>query len=146
MPVKIRPIDLISRQKERDVLYVDFIWDPVYVDPSADQVTISPEIDWRYLPERNAFISWLDTNKIAWEPCGGVASEFAILPYNGSLYIDVPFDLHHPVYQLLSDHLETPVGDQKIPGVYFYYYTLSSALKNSHHDEPGFWEKWAESF
>jgi hypothetical protein len=23
---------------------------------------------------------------------------------------------------------------------------LSTAMKNAHHDEPGFWERWAENF
>jgi len=34
----------------------------------------------------------------------------------------------------------------KIDGVVFCYLPLEMAMKNAHHDEPGFWDRWAENF
>ena len=30
--------------------------------------------------------------------------------------------------------------------VKFYIVTLEHAMQNAHHDEPGFWERWADNF
>jgi hypothetical protein len=30
--------------------------------------------------------------------------------------------------------------------VRFTLYTLAYCMKNAHHDEPGFWERWADMF
>jgi len=46
----------------------------------------------------------------------------------------------------LNEHLENPDGSSKVKGVTLWALTLELALKNKHHDEPGFWEKWAENF
>ena len=64
----------------------------------------------------------------------------------GDIYIDVPFDTDNPVFQKLSSYLETPDGVMKIDGVVFCYLPLDVAMENAHHDEPGFWEHWAENF
>ena len=50
------------------------------------------------------------------------------------------------VSQKLSEHLEYADGRMKIKGLLFCYVPLEMAMKNKHHDEEGFWERWAENF
>ena len=69
-----------------------------------------------------------------------------MLPYLGNIYIDVAFDENDPQYQLVRKYLENPDGTPRNKRVRFYYLPLEHAMKNAHHDEPGFWEKWAETF
>ncbi|APR93817.1 hypothetical protein PATSB16_04730 [Pandoraea thiooxydans] len=56
----------------------------------------------------------------------------------------MPFDLADPIYQKVAAYLENPDGTTRIPGARFECLPLSRALRNKHHDVPGFWEKWAE--
>ena len=66
--------------------------------------------------------------------------------YAGEVFIDVPFDETNLQYQKVQVFLEYPDGTMRFDGVKFYVVTLEFAMKNAHHDEPGFWEKWAENF
>jgi hypothetical protein len=34
----------------------------------------------------------------------------------------------------------------KFEGAKFCYLPLAVAMENAHHDEPGFWDRWAENF
>lgn len=146
MPQLIKFIDALARQKGRDVLLVRF----GVVDEATGPFLISEDDDkphcWEDNPLRIDLISWLDARGIEWCPCGGFATENCISTYQGDIYLDVPFDKGDPVYQVLSQYLENPDETPKIPGVTFCYLTLKCAMRNSHHDEPGFWEKWAENF
>ena len=93
-----------------------------------------------------AFLKWLKEHGINWQECGSVASESCILPYLGNIYLDVPFDENDPQYQLVRDYLENPDGTPRNKRVRFHYLPLNIAIKNAHHDEPGFWERLAETF
>jgi hypothetical protein len=42
--------------------------------------------------------------------------------------------------------MDNPDGTFKIPGVEPWIFPLEKALENKHHDEPGFWDRWAENF
>jgi hypothetical protein len=66
--------------------------------------------------------------------------------YHGQIYLDVPFDDNDPLYVLVRDYLENPNGTRRFETVGFWYLPLEKAMENAHHDEPGFWEKWAEDF
>lgn len=66
--------------------------------------------------------------------------------YRGQIYIDLPFDEDNAKYILLDNYLMTSENSFKIKGVEFYYLSLELAMKNSHYDEEGFWDKWAETF
>ena len=133
MPQTIQHIDAIARQKNRAVLFLHF-------HKYSDQ-----RIDWTNLPIRKAIIAWFDENEIAWLPCGDYANENVMLPYLGQIYIDIPFVESDENYQKLRDYLEYPDGKIRFEGVHFSYTTPEAAMKNVHHDEPGFWEKWAEN-
>ena len=141
MPMLIEHIDAIARKKGRDVLFLDF--------PQRKNKNIFDlySMDWDSLPIRQQIIAWLDQNQIGWSHCGHFADENMMGGgYQGRIYVDVPFDTKDPIYQKLSDYLETPNGKMKFKGVKFCYLPLEMAMKNAHHDEPGFWERWAENF
>lgn len=135
----LRHIDHIARIKQRDVLYL------LFRDSSY-----SPELikfhEYEDDPNRADAIQWLDSVGISWAPCFREADENSIRPYKGDIYLDVPFDLNDPDYQKLAEHFELPDESNRIKGVYFCYFPLQEAMKNAHHDEPGFWDQWAENF
>lgn len=134
MPQLIKFIDQIAREKQRDVLYIEFDRE-FYQDYDYE--------DW---DERTQFIQWLEQNKIAYQICGGWASENSMESYRGQLYIDIAYDRSLAEYQKLSEHLEYADGRMKIKGLLFCYVPLEMAMKNKHHDKEGFWERWAENF
>lgn len=141
MPMLIEHLDAIAREKGRDILFLDF------PQEGGNDPFDSFFVDWDSVPIRQQVIAWLDQNQIGWRMCGGFADENSMVSgYYGRIYIDVPFDTNDPVYQKLSNYLETPEGEMKLAGVKFCYLPLEMAMKNAHHDEPGFWEKWAENF
>ena len=130
----IQHIDAIARQKKRAVLFLIF--------HSND----NKRLNWKNLPIRQSIINWLEVNKIDWEPCGNYANQNRMEPYRGQIYLDIPFNIEDQKYQQLRDYLELPNGEMRFKDVRFCYDTLERALKNSHHDEPDFWEKWADNF
>lgn len=134
MPQLIKYIDKIAREKQRDVLYVQF-----------DRKVYSSD-NYEKWKARTRFIHWLQQNRIAYEKCGCFASENSIESYQGQLYIDIAYDGSLAEYQKLSEHLEYADGRMKIKGLLFCYVPLDKAMKNKHHDEEGFWERWAENF
>ena len=142
MPMLIEHIDAIARQKQRDALYIKFVPENCAIDDGIDTWL---EHDYRNQPRRAEVLSWFDAHNIPWQICGLVANENIIeCPYFGDVYIDIPFDENDPQYQIVRDYLENPDGTMRDKQVYFCYLPLERAMKNAHHDEPGFWEKWAE--
>lgn len=137
MPQTIQHIDAIARRKQRDALFVTF-----FSDPNGER---SP-YHWQAHPARAAIVEWLDAHGYAWEPCGEVASETVMRSYRGSIYIDVPFDAENAAYRALEAFLEYPDGSLRMPHMRFLVIDLEYAQKNAHHDEPGFWDRWAEDF
>lgn len=142
MPYLLEHIDAIARQKQRDVLFIRF-FDPLDYEED-DGVFFCA--DWKSLAGRQEVIKWLDDNQISWLPCGDFADIHSMCSYAGQIFIDVPFDEADPVYQKVLGYLENPDGSMRLPGVLFCALQLQIAMKNAHHDEPGFWERWAENF
>jgi hypothetical protein len=64
----------------------------------------------------------------------------------GEIYLDVPFDENDVRYRGLQAFLEFPDGSMRFPDVKFVAVPLEVAQANVHHDEPGFWEAWADRF
>jgi hypothetical protein len=145
MPMMIEHIDAIARRKQRDVLYLTFIDPNTQSDPALG-MTEPTEIAWQTLPIRQTIINWLDEQQISWCPCMHVASVNLIMSYRGQIYIDVVYDTELPIYQTLANYLELPDGTMKFREVEFWLLPLNIAMKNAEHDEPGFWERWAEKF
>lgn len=137
MPQRLEHIDAIARQKRRDTLFVTFFDDPAG--------TPSP-YPWESHPARAAIVGWLDARGYAWQPCGEVANERIMRGYRGSIYIDVAYDPGDASYRALEAFLEHPDGSLRMPHMRFLVLDLEYAQTNAHHDEPGFWERWAEDF
>jgi hypothetical protein len=139
MPMLIEHIDAIARAKGRDVVFVTF--------PACAPSIEAEGIGWEDYEPRKALIAWLDENQVDWMPCAFVANENTLIwPYDGRIYIDVPYGLLDASYQKVAAHLEHPDGTPWIDGVRFWYLPLETAMKNKHHDEPGYWEKRAEEW
>lgn len=136
MPRIIEHIDKIARDKQRTVLYIDF----------KDKDNDLGILDYEEFSNRKELLIWLDKHNISYEVCGAIASEAGWESYRGQIYIDLPLDEENEQYQLLDKHCMTADDEFKIEGVEFYYLSLELAMKNKHHDEPGFWDKWAEDF
>ncbi|MBU9454253.1 hypothetical protein KTE10_10405 [Burkholderia multivorans] len=66
--------------------------------------------------------------------------------YAGEIFIDVPFDETDSEYRKVKAFLEHPDDTMRFDDVRFYVVTLQIAMKNAHHDEPGFWDRWADNF
>ena len=143
MPKLVQYIDAIARQKQRGVLYVRF---HSKGDRSFNYLGHDSSYKWETDKQRKSFCKWLDKNNISWQCCGDIANENYMMSYQGHIYLDVPFDENNPLYVLLRDYLETPDGNMRFETMTFCYLSLEQAMKNAHHDEPDFWEKWAETF
>jgi hypothetical protein len=135
MPQLIEHIDAIARKLERDVLYLEFV-----------KAQHPRRANYRGLDSRLRIVQWLDSEGIRWRECGQVASETVVRSYAGEIFIDVPFDETDSQYQKVHEFLEHPDGEMRFDDVRFYVVTLEVAMKNAHHDEPGFWDRWADNF
>jgi len=138
MPQIIEHIDAIARKVERGVLFLVFF---------QDQDGAPVRERWDVNPSRKEVISWLDANGYAWRECGEIASDdWLTMGYRGSIYLATAFDEGDPAYQKLEQYLESPDGTLRLPKMRFLLLTMEAALRNAHHDAPGYWEKRAESF
>lgn len=143
MPQIIQLIDQIAREKQRDVLYLEFNPKPSEDDFFGDS---NERYSFEHDPVRKKILNDLTEMGVSWRPCGHIANENYMASYCGQIYLDVPFDKELSLYQKLEQYLEYPDGSMRFENVRFYALPLSVAMKNAHHDEAGFWEKWAEDF
>lgn len=134
MPALIEHIDAIARRKQRTVLYLEF-------HPKARLAMRQ----WRYQQDqtRDSVLAWLDEHGIGWQECGPFADLHCMQAYAGQIFLDIAYDESLPEYRELRDYLEFPDGTSRLPGVRFYFLPLDMANRNAAHDQPGFWEAWA---
>ncbi|GGY46511.1 hypothetical protein [Pseudoduganella albidiflava] len=137
MPGLVEHIDAIARREQRAVLYLEF-------HPR-------PRAEWRHYrfeddATRAAILAWLDAHGVPWTRCGPFADPRVMAPYLGQVYLHIPYDESLAGYRVLRDYLEHPDGSMRHAGVRFYAMPLEHAMNNAEHDEPGFWERWAEGF
>jgi hypothetical protein len=145
--LRLEHIDAISRRKNRDVIYIDFI-SPAPLDGESRE-TRGPIFasNWEANLDRIEVIAWLASEGIAWQPCAPFANPNVLQQkYNGQIYVDIPVDAAIDQFIKLERFLENPDGTPRLRGVRFQYCSFEDALQNSKHDEPGFWENWADSF
>jgi hypothetical protein len=131
MPQLLQNIDEIGRAKQRDVLFLAFT---------------NHKIPYASNPVREEILAWFDANGIAYVECGGYTSELREESYRGQVYIDVPYDVSDPAYKQLEAFLENADGSMRWDGTCFICYPLDYCMRNAHHDEPGFWDRWAAAF
>jgi hypothetical protein len=139
----IEHIDAISRLKSRDVLFVTFDGLP---GPKGRARSKAGQRGGNDNPFRAQITQWLDHEGIGWHPCADIANEDRLTEYQGQIYIDIPHDEKLAEYHRLKAYLERHDDKSRFPGVHFKCCPLELALRNSHHDEPGFWDRWAEKF
>lgn len=137
MPALIDHIDAIARQKGRPALYLEF-----HPQTAAERRSY----DYQQDPMREQVLAWLDANGVPWRPCGPLANPSVMASWLGQVYLDLPWDETLPAYQVLRDYLELPDGSMRHAGVRFYAMPLALAMENAEHDEPGYWQRWAEAF
>ncbi|CAD6548267.1 hypothetical protein ACFQ3P_40945 [Paraburkholderia sabiae] len=129
-------IDAIARKKQRDVLFLSF--------PQAERC--DDPLLYEEVQTRCEIIEWLEANHVQWTECAAFADETAMYAYAGQIYLDIPFDGNDPVYQRVQAFLEYPDGSMRLENVMFWVVPLGRAMENRHHDEPGFWDRWADGF
>ncbi|MEI7839031.1 MAG: hypothetical protein WCJ11_00850 [Methylococcaceae bacterium] len=156
MAIAIKHIDKIAREKQRTVLSLEFHPEPTFhsncIDTQEDHDKWRESVNrisaYKYREDkvRDEILENLTKLNIPYEMCAEWASESGFSSYKGQVYLDVPLDLDLPLCQKLHQYLEYPDGSMRFPTVRFYFWTLEVAMKNAHHDEPGFWDNWAENF
>lgn len=147
MPYKIEHIDAIARQLQRGVLYVVFHAPKAGMsEHELQKFEFDTGYDWQASQTRGDLIAWLDAKGIGWRPCGHVADTRMMVSYCGQIYIDLPYEPALPQYLALSDYLELPDGTMRFAEATFCLLQLHLAMKNAEHDEPGFWDRWADAF
>ena len=140
MPRLIEHIDVIARKKQSGVFFISF-------DPKRSIFDDRTEpYQWKEDSVRKMICNWLTEQQISWYPCNGIASESFMSNYRGQVYLDIPYDENNEKYKLANEFLENPDGSNCFDNVNFWQLPLEVAMQNAHHDEPGFWEQWAESF
>lgn len=141
MPQLLEHIDAIARKLKRGALFIRF-------DEHLKDGELSDWLDFdgEASEMRKTVTEWLDSKGIGWYPCAGFASVNSFGVYKGQIYVDVPYDENLPIYKELETYLENPDGTMRFPEAGFYYCSLEKAMENAEHDEPGFWDRWAEKF
>lgn len=74
MPMLIKHIDAIARQKQSNVLNVVF-HPPASGTQDAEEGLSADDFDWKTLPIRQQIIDWLDAQGIGWKHCDHFAHE-----------------------------------------------------------------------
>jgi len=134
MPMVIRYIDQIAREKSRDILFMQF--NPKFIfedDLFVDDILV-----------RNKILAWLEKQQVDIEFCGPSSNSDRLVGYFGNFYIDVPYDEENPTYQKIQQYLEDENGQMKpeFKDSLFCYYKLTWAKKLAYTDEPGYWDNF----
>jgi hypothetical protein len=140
MVMQIEHIDAIARQKQRDVLLVVFKNAPKPGGKSKHPKLFT-KVKWEQMAIRDTIIKWLKAHGIDWQPCNGIADFNSMMPYQGQIYIDLPFDESLPLFQELQQFMENPDGTMRYPEAILSYCPLDRAMENAEHDEPGLRER-----
>ena len=120
MPQLLLTIDEIAREKQRDVIFIQF-----------HNFSTGFVADYRTNPSREAIISWLDEQGIAHIPCGGFDSGCIVEGYDGELYIDVAIDADDDNFCKLSERFLGEGGKRRYENAWLFYLPLAVALLNS---------------
>lgn len=113
MPQLLKHIDVIAREKNRDVLFIHF--ENYQEDGEGDD------------PIRSIVLDWLEDHEIAYEPCMGLEQEGFFDVYSGDIYIDLAVDKDDSNYRELCEYLEDDEGNMMIDGVLFFVLALETA-------------------
>ena len=120
MPQLVKPIDVIARQKRRDVLFIAF--PELALGSEAD-------LDRDSYPPRTRLLAFLDRNGIPWSPCAYPSDSGMLIGGTELIYLDVPFEPEDLHYRLAASHLEFSDGKPRDPRVRFRLLPLAQALQ-----------------
>ena len=137
MPLLIENIDVIARKKQRDVLFISFLESEDHLasentEQSETSFEKNSNLKKRKINQqsRERVIAWLDEHQIEWALTGPFANPNAMLPYQGDIYVDLPFDQNLAAYRELEGFLENPDLKQRLPDVKFWVCSLELAMRN----------------
>jgi hypothetical protein len=126
MPQLIQHIDAIARTQGRDVLMIA---------PDRDGPHEAGRL-WLRSTARQAFIDWLDTAGIGWEPSGWPAQAGYMASYQGGIYVDIAYDPSAPLCAKLLDCVREDANlFLKWPGMRLYLCSLSWAEQFAYQDQ-----------
>ncbi len=129
MPVIVKKIDEIGREKMMPVLSISF--NP----PATDDDCWGTDFDWQHDEMRMQVLAFLTANNIPWVMCGEAVSDDCTAPYMGRVFTDVPFDENNEQYQLLKNFLENDDGSMRYDNVTFWVLPLSNAIAMANSDD-----------
>ena len=140
MPMIIKNIDEIARQKQCDVAFLTFEDLPAAIKKQStheqNQRFVFKIVDWINHPSRIQIIRLLNKNGIPWGICAGRSnSGFITGGYQGQIYFDVPYDAElpeaqqHPQFKKCLAIIENGAGQVKWEGVKFRGLTLNEAIE-----------------
>ena len=122
MPELIPYPEQIACELQRDVLFVCF--------PELHMFGGSSEVN-AYL-KRRLFIRFLDRHGIKWTKCALPQSrDYVMDGYFGAIYLDIPFDSGHPLYQRVQRRMEMADGTLRDPEVRFMCMPLAEAIRRA---------------
>lgn len=133
-------IDKIARNLQRDVLYFTF--------HNTELNIMFQNYSYELDKNRDKIVKWLNENSIRWTMCAEMANEdFINFQYFGQIFIDVEINAEDVQFKKILEHFElnNKMKDEFFPAK-LWILSLDLAMENSHHDKPGFWEEWAETF
>ncbi|MDO9271946.1 MAG: hypothetical protein Q7T94_02855 [Rugosibacter sp.] len=128
MPRLIEPIDAIARKLQRDVFFIRFF--PKNGDFFDEN---------NFPPIRQKILDWLDHEKIRWCDCADIESDYSWRSWQGEVFLlDALTNNDDPITARVNSFLEFPDSTSRFEGVLFIYLPLKQAMKNAHHDDPGY--------
>ena len=134
-------IDAISRKRNRDVIYIDFISPASLGEKNSKKINPKFLPNWEANLERIELITWLESEGIAWQPCAPFANPSVLEEkYSGQIYIDLPIEKSNIKFTRLEKFLENSDGTPRLRGVRFQFCSQEEALRNSEHDKPEYWD------
>ena len=131
MPLLLEPIDRIARRLQRDVLMLAFC----NCGPNVSILESTRDRGWERNRKRREILAWLDAHTIAHAPCLPFwVSGLIHYPYQGHVFVDVPYDPGDKVYRQLTAYLEDGHGRCVHKGVGYHVVALAVAMRNARHD------------
>jgi len=132
----------LQEKKQRDVLWIYFLEsEDCLVSENNEQSETSFGSNSNFKKRkinqqsRERVIAWLDEHRIDWELTGPLANRNVMMPYQGDIYVDLPYDQNLAAYRELEWFLENPDIKQRLPDVKFWVCSLELAMRNEYNSD-----------
>jgi hypothetical protein len=135
MPQRIKTVDQLALENNRDQLYVDFGAHLIkaheasgkqdFLDCESD---FFKEIDWDNFEPRKRFINFCKANGIKYGDCViEPPGQLGGWSFGRLLYVDISYDEHHLLYKKLVGFLEYPDESPRYNDIAFCYFPVEEA-------------------